>query len=107
MTSVVLAHKHEHKSGLVGVLRRYCNNNLATRQLNDLIETARASTTTIRPNRHIPKKAVPQLAPDGIKQLIALYSQGDSIYQLARRFSIHRDTVKMHLKRADIPVRLG
>lgn len=95
------------KLSMVGVLRTYCNSNSATRQLNDLIEVARASTPTARPNRRIPKKAVPRLAPDRVEKLIALYTQGDSIYQLARRFSIHRGTVKDHLYRAGVEIRPG
>ncbi len=91
----------------VGVLRTYCNSNSATRQLNDLIDKARASTPTARPNRRIPKKAAPQLASDQAELLTALYSQGDSIYQLARRFNIHRGTVKDHLHRAGIEIRPG
>lgn len=92
---------------MVGILRTYCNSNSATRQLNDLIDKARTSTPTARPNRRVPKKAAPQLAPNQVEQLIALYSQGDSIYQLARRFSIHRGTVKDRLRRAGIEIRPG
>ena len=91
----------------MGILRTYCNSILATRQLNDLIETARASTPTIRPNRHIPEKAALRLNLDQVGQLIALYSQGDSIYQLAGHFNIHRGTVKDHLRRAGIEIHLG
>ncbi len=91
----------------MGILRTYCNSNSATRQLNDLIDKARASAPTSRPNRRVPQKAAPQLAPDQVEQLIALYTQGDSIYQQARRFGIHRGTVKDHLRRAGIPIRPG
>lgn len=42
-----------------------------------------------------------------MERLIVLYSQGDSIYQLARRLNIHRGTVKDHLHRAGIEIRPG
>jgi lambda repressor-like predicted transcriptional regulator len=92
---------------MVGALRTYCNHNLATRQVNELIEKARASNPTDRLGRRIPSKANPKLASDQVKQLIGLYEQGDSIYQLSRRFGIHRETVKDHLRRAGIPIRPG
>ena len=38
---------------------------------------------------------------------MTFYEQGDSIYQLSRRFSIHRKTVKVHLRRAGIAIRPG
>ena len=95
------------EASTVGVLRNYCNSKLATRQVDELIEDARASTPSNRSGRRIPSKANPKLAFDQVKQLIGLYGQGDSIYQLSRRFGIHRGTVKEHLKRAGIPIRPG
>jgi lambda repressor-like predicted transcriptional regulator len=92
---------------MVGVLRSYCNHNLATRQLNELIESVRDSTPTDRSGRRIPSKANPKLALDQVKDLIAFYQQGDSLLQLSRRFGIHRGTAKEHLRRAGIEIRPG
>lgn len=92
---------------MVGVLRSYCNHNLATRQVNELVEKAHASTPTDRSGRRVPGKAHPKLASDQVKQLVAFYKQGDSIYELSRRFGIHRGTVKDHLRRAGIAIRPG
>lgn len=92
---------------MVGVLRSYCNSKLATRQVNELIEKARASSPSDRSGHRIPSKANPKLALDQVKQLIGLYEQGDSLLQLSRRFGIHRGTVKDHLRRAGIEIRPG
>jgi DNA invertase Pin-like site-specific DNA recombinase len=91
----------------VGVLRTYCNHNLAARQVNELIEKARASKPSDRSGRRIPSKANPKLVLDQVKQLIGLYQQGDSLLQLSRRFGIHRGTVKDHLRRAGVEIRPG
>ena len=95
------------KPSMVGVLRNYCNRNLATRQVDELIEEACGSIPTDRSGRRIPDKASPKLAPDQVRQLVAYYEQGDSINQLSRRFGIHRETVKDHLRRAGIEIRPG
>lgn len=92
---------------VVGVLRNYCNRNLATRQVNELVEKARASAPADRSGRRIPGKTNPKLVRDQVKQLIGLYERGDSIYELSRRFGIHRGTVKEHLRRAGIEIRPG
>lgn len=42
-----------------------------------------------------------------MKQLVALYQQGDSLLQLSHQFSIHRGTVKDHLRRAGVEIRPG
>ena len=92
---------------MVGVLRNYCNSNLATRQVNELIEEAHSSTPTDRSSHRTSGKANPKLALDQVKRLISLYEQGDSLLQLSRRFGIHRGTVKDHLRRAGIDIRPG
>ena len=92
---------------MVGVLRSYCNHNLATRQVDELIEEARASTPTDRAGRRVPGKTNSKLGLDQVKQLITFYQQGDSLLQLSRRFGIHRGTVKDHLRRAGVEIRLG
>lgn len=92
---------------MVGILRNYCNSKLATRQVNELVEKAHASTPADLSNRRIANKANPKLALDRVAQLIALYEQGDSLLQLSRRFGIHRGTVKDHLRRAGVEIRPG
>jgi DNA invertase Pin-like site-specific DNA recombinase len=91
----------------VGVLRSYCNHNLAIRQVNELIEKAHASSPSDRSGRRIPSKANSKLDSDQVKRLIAFYEQGDSLMQLSSRFGIHRGTVKDHLRRAGIEIRPG
>jgi len=95
------------KPSTVGVLRNYCNQDLVARQVNELIEKARASTPTDHSGRRVPGKTNPKLDSDQLKQLIALYRQGDSLLQLSRRFGIYRGTVKEHLRRAGIAIRPG
>jgi len=92
---------------LVRVLRTYCNSKLATRQVNELIEEARASTASDRSGRRIPNKANPKLTSDHVKRPVAMYEQGDSLLQLSRWFGIHRGTVKDHLRRAGVEIRPG
>jgi DNA invertase Pin-like site-specific DNA recombinase len=92
---------------MVGALRNYCNHNLATRQVNELAEKARASSPADRAGRRVPGKSNSKLGLDQVKQLITFYEQGDSLLELSRRFGIHRGTVKDHLRRAGIPIRPG
>ena len=90
-----------------GILRNYCNSDLATRQVNELIEKAHSSTPSDRSSHRTSGKANPKLAPEQVKQLVAFYEHGDSILQLSRRFGIHRGTVKEHLRRAGVSIRPG
>lgn len=94
-------------TALVGVLRNCCNQDLASRQVNELVDTARASSPTDRSGRRVTGKANPELASDQVEQLIAFYQQGDSLLQFSRRFGIHRGTVKEHLRRAGVAIRPG
>jgi transposase-like protein len=91
---------------MVGILRNYCNRNLATRQVNELVDEARAShrSTTVRSTR---TRAIRHLSPDQREDLINFYQAGDSLYELSRRFSIHRETVKLHMTKASVPIRPG
>jgi len=47
----------------------------------------------------------PKLAGDLVEQLVEAYLEGDSVYVLARRFGIHRQTVSAHLRRAGVEPR--
>jgi DNA invertase Pin-like site-specific DNA recombinase len=80
---------------------------LATRQVYELVDEARASTPKGRSGHRIPGKANSKLASDQVERLIVFYEQGDSIYVLSRRFGIPRETVKDHLRRAKIVIRPG
>lgn len=91
----------------VGVLRSYCNHNLATRQIDELLVLAASSSPTVRSTTHVIPGKVRKLTQDQIDELSSLYQQGQSLARLAARFSIHRGTVKDHLRRAGTPIRPG
>ena len=92
---------------LVGVLRTYCNSQLATRQLNDLLVAAQKSTRQPREQQQRPAKANPKLAKEAVAELVLAYRSGASVNQLATTFGIHRSTVKDHLRRAGVEIRPG
>lgn len=46
-----------------------------------------------------------RLSEAEVAQLVKAYKQGESVYALGRRFSIHRTTVSEHLHRAGVPTR--
>ena len=91
---------------MVGLLRTYSNRDLATRQLNDLIDKAR-STPTVRSTTRVIPVRVRKLAQEQINELSSLYQQGESLASLAAQFGIHRGTVKDHLRRAGVAIRPG
>jgi transposase-like protein len=45
------------------------------------------------------------LDPDEVSELVARYEDGETVYELATRFGIHRDTVTQFLKDHDVPRR--
>lgn len=69
-------------------------------------ETIRAAIPVETPDGNRNKRRVPQrtpkLAADLVEQLVEAYLEGDSVYELARRFGTHRETVAAHLRRAGI-----
>ncbi|MEP6478142.1 MAG: helix-turn-helix domain-containing protein [Rhodoglobus sp.] len=79
---------------------------MATRQLNELIDEARVSHRST-PVRNAGTKAIRHLTSDQREDLIRCYQAGDSLYELARRFSIHRETIKLHLTKAGVLIRPG
>ena len=91
---------------MVGLLRTYSNRDLATRQLNDLIDKARSIPTVRSTTRIIPGK-VRKISRTQIDELTSLYQQGQSLPRLATHFGIHRGTVKDHLRRAGVEIRPG
>lgn len=92
---------------LVGVLRSYCNHNLATRQIDELLMLAASSSPTVRSTTRVIPGRVRKLTQGQIDELCSLYHGGQSLPSLATHFGIHRGTVKDHLRRAGIPIRLG
>jgi hypothetical protein len=90
----------------VGLLRTYSNRDLATRQLNDLIDKARSTPTVRSTTRIIPGK-VRKLTRNQIDELTSLYQSGSSTYSLAKVYRIRRDQVSILLKRAGVEVRPG
>lgn len=47
------------------------------------------------------------LSPVQVDELVALYLNGMTLVELAKRFSVHRRTVAAHLVRRSIPIRRG
>ena len=92
---------------VVGILRNYCNHNLATRQVDELLVLAASSTPTVRSTTRVIPGKVRKLTRDQIDELCSLYHGGQSLPSLATHFGIHRGTVKDHLRRAGIPIRRG
>ena len=90
----------------MGLLRTYSNRDLATRQLNDLIDKAR-STPTVRSTSVVLRRKGVKLTPSQIIELGSLYQSGSSTYSLAKVFGIRRDQVSILLKRVGIDVRPG
>lgn len=91
---------------MVGILRTYSNRDLATRQLNDLVDKAR-STPTVRSTSVVLRRKGVKLTPSQITELGSLYQGGSSTYSLAKVFGIRRDRVSILLKRAGVEVRPG
>lgn len=92
---------------MVGVLRNYCNHNLATRQVDELLVLAASSTPTVRSTTRVIPVRVRKLTQEQIDELSSLYQQGQSLPRLATLYGIHRGTVKDHLRRAGIAIRPG
>jgi lambda repressor-like predicted transcriptional regulator len=92
---------------LVGVLRSYCNHNLATRQLDELLVLAGSSSPTVRSSTRVISGRARRLTHDQIDELCSLYQKGQSLPRLAIFYGIHRGTVKDHLRRAGIEIRPG
>lgn len=92
---------------MVGVLRNYCNHNLATRQIDELLMRASSSSPIVRSTTRVISVRVRKLTQHQIDELSSLYQGGHSLPSLAARFGIHRGTVKGHLRRAGVPLRPG
>lgn len=90
---------------LVGVLRTYCNHNLAIRQLTDLIDRARKSSP--RGKTTVITARVKKLTPVEVNELCSLYQSGSSTYSLAKVYGIRHDQVSIIMKRAGVEVRPG
>ena len=58
-------------------------------------------------NARVPKQVQRRLRPTAIKDLVARYQAGDTVYQLATQFAIHRTTVSSLLERRRVPRRNG
>ena len=91
----------------VGVLRTYCNHNLATRQLEELLVRAGSSSPTVRSTTRVIAVKVQKLTQDQTDELCSLSHGGESLSRLATHFGIHRGTVKEHLRRVGIEIRPG
>jgi DNA-binding CsgD family transcriptional regulator len=48
---------------------------------------------------------VQQLSPEAVRELVAGYEDGATVYELAEQFKIHRTTVSLHLQRQGVAMR--
>ncbi len=94
------------KNYLVEVLQCYSHpGDLKMRRSEAIRAEIRVKTPDgIQTERQLPHRT-PKLAADLIEQLIEAYQEGDSVYVLARRFGIHRQTVSRHLLRKGVAMR--
>jgi DNA-binding CsgD family transcriptional regulator len=87
---------------MVDHLGRYSNRASWVKRLPRLPKaTVSASATTVRTHR----SSATRLSPAQIADLITGYQSGQTVYELADRFKIHRVTVSAHLHRHGIPMR--
>lgn len=92
---------------LVGVLRNYCNHNLAIRQLDELLVLEASSAPTERFTARVIPVQVRKLTLEQIDELCSFKQSGQSLPRLATLYGIHRGTVKDHLRRAGLAIRPG
>jgi lambda repressor-like predicted transcriptional regulator len=82
-------------------MRRYSNWTLWSKWISRLPKVSdRATGTTLRKRQRVVK-----LSPEQVADLITAYQDGQTVYDLAARFNIHRVTVSAHLHRHGIPLR--
>lgn len=85
----------------VDLMGRYSNRTNWTVRLNDLPGMRRDPSSVPFP----PRNVVHHLRVDEVDDLVRLYQEGATVYQLADRFGIHRGTVSRHLHRAGVAMR--
>ena len=84
------------------LLGRYSNRTSWTRSLHRLpkaIDERSADTVRVR------RRTATRLSASQVGALVDAYQAGQTVYQLAARFDIHRATVSAHLPRQGIPLR--
>jgi DNA invertase Pin-like site-specific DNA recombinase len=52
-----------------------------------------------------PRGTARQLPEHEVDELVTAYEAGATVYELARRFKIHRTTASLHLQRQGVPMR--
>ena len=88
---------HFYKFYLVGILRNYSNRELATRQLDVVIETARASSRV--PQRQPAPRGARRISRQVHGEIVEGYESGLAVIDLARKYNISKTTVIGHLNR--------
>lgn len=68
-------------------------------------DAARGKTPRENRNKKSLQNRVRRLSESEVADLVEAYQGGESIYELGRRFEIHRTTVSEHLKRAGVQTR--
>jgi biotin operon repressor len=86
----------------VDLLRRYSNRTSWAKRLRCLPKgTTEAATDTVRVRR----RTATRLPANQVAALVDGYRAGETVYELAARFGIHRATVSGHLHRQGVTLR--
>jgi len=90
----------------VEVLRHYSNHGEWQRARSEAIRAAVpvSAPDATRTPRTLPRRFA-QLTNERVSALVEAYQAGDSTYQLAERFGVHRQTVAATLRRAGVTTR--
>ncbi|GAA4182857.1 hypothetical protein GCM10022288_01390 [Gryllotalpicola kribbensis] len=83
-------------------LRNYSNRKRATNENRALLADAQGSSRSAGESGTKQRQVQKRLGETAVASLIQLYREGETTYDLARRFEVHRSTVVRHLEKAGI-----
>ena len=90
----------------MGLVRRYSNHKDAARRLSAAIAEAESAPGRLEePARSAPRPRARILSPDELTHLAADYQAGMTVYELAAKYRISRETVSKHLHRMGVEIR--
>ena len=101
------ASDHTGPGDRVDLSGRYYNTTDQVRALESLLRKLPDPSTPVRqaPDRRVPRRAR-QLDEGQVRELIAGYQAGATVYELGDRFGINRRTVSKILHRRHVPMRM-
>ena len=89
----------------MGVLRNYCNRERQTSDLCSLLDAAVSNTPRLRSRTPGASPRPKKLSSSVVSQLVADYSEGIPVHELAKKYGVHRATISGHLDRAGVSKR--